>query len=247
MAKEDFCFTYYDGDAARDVAHMTRLCRGAYHDLVIMQRKVGPMTMGQIKMVLSSDFDTCWPLIEFILKTTDDQKYFIEWVEKSVKKSREHSEKQAEKIKQYWEDVKNGKILRNKKSIPQYKNKSDLDIPLEDGNGYGYKDDLKGGTGENFNTMPKPEDCGGLPEITANSVIELIRITKGKSVTANQVKGLWPVFLAQHATGKKYYQNVEAVYSHFINWIRTQNFENGKSITDKGAERLDAMRNYAKR
>lgn len=86
MAKEDFCFTYYDGDAARDVAHMTRLCRGAYHDLVIMQRKVGPMTMGQIKMVLSSDFDTCWPSIEFILKTTDDQKYFIEWVEKSVKK-----------------------------------------------------------------------------------------------------------------------------------------------------------------
>lgn len=87
---------------------------------------------------------------------------------------------------------------------------------------------LKDGTEGNFNTMPKPEDCGQLPEITVGSVIELIRITKGQTVTAGQVKGLWPVFLAQHATGKKYYQNVEAVYSHFINWIRTQNFENGK-------------------
>lgn len=247
MAKEDFCFTYYDGDAARDVAHMTRLCRGAYHDLVIMQRKVGPMTMGQIKMVLSSDFDTCWPSIEFVLKTTEDQKYFIEWVEKSVKKSRDHSEKQAEKIKQYWEDVKNGKILRNKKGIPQYKKQDDLDIPLEDGNGDGYKDDLKGGTGENFKTMPKPEDCGQLPEITIGSVIELIRITKSQMVSSGQVKGLWPVFLAQNTTGKKYYQNIEAVYSHFINWIKTQNFENGKSITDKGAERLNAMRDYVNR
>ncbi len=40
MAKEDFCFTYYDGDAARDMAHMNRLERGAYTDVIISQRKI---------------------------------------------------------------------------------------------------------------------------------------------------------------------------------------------------------------
>lgn len=149
MAKEDFCFTYYDGDSARDCAHMTRLCRGAYHDLVIMQRKVGPMTITQVKMVLSSDFETCWPALELILKQTEDQKYFIEWVENSVKEMRKSSKKQSEKIKKYWEEVKNGTIPRNKKSIPQYKNNNDLEEPLGDEDGDGYKF-LKEGTGENF-------------------------------------------------------------------------------------------------
>lgn len=146
MAKEDFCFTYYDGDATRDMAHMTRLCRGAYNDLVIMQRKVGRMTYKQIKMVLSSDFETCWPAIEMILNF-EDEKYWIEWVENSVNKMREKSKKQKERIDQYWEDVKNGKIPRNTKTGTMVQKNKDLEEPLEDGYGNGI-DNLKRGAGE---------------------------------------------------------------------------------------------------
>ena len=96
-----------------------------------------------------------------------------------------------------------------------------------------------------FNTMPKPEDCGELPEIIAGSAIELMRITKNVTITMNQVYGLWPVFLQQNATGKKYYQNIEDVRSHFLNWIKKQ--EIGKSAPSNGEKKLDAMRDYINR
>jgi hypothetical protein len=137
MAKEDFCFTYYDGDAARDMSHMDRLTKGAYNDLIIMQRKIGRLEMKHIKMVLGSDFEKCWPSLEFILKS-EDGKYWIEWVEISVEKSKKNAEKNAKKIKDYWNSEK-GK--QRKKILNEYKNDTTVQnndtnvIPLEDGNG----------------------------------------------------------------------------------------------------------------
>lgn len=134
MAKEDFCFTYYDGDAARDKAHMTRLCRGGYDDLISMQRKVGHMDLDVIKMVLSSDFDACWKSLQFILKQDNEGKYFIEWVDKSIEKMKINAQKNKKKIDEYWQGVKDGTILRNNKSIQQYKKKDTNVIPLENEN-----------------------------------------------------------------------------------------------------------------
>lgn len=96
MAKEDFCFTYYDGDAARDKAHMNRLERGAYDDIISAQRKRGHLLLEDIKRVLSKDFETCWASLEWILKKDEDGKYYIEWVDKSIDKMRRHSERQKE-------------------------------------------------------------------------------------------------------------------------------------------------------
>lgn len=97
MAKEDFCFTYYDGDALRDMSHMNRLERGAYNDLVLQQRKFGRMTLEQIKKILGKDFDECWPSVNLVL-IFEDGKYFIEWLEKSIVKMKKHSKKQSENV-----------------------------------------------------------------------------------------------------------------------------------------------------
>lgn len=96
MAKEDFCFTYYDGDAARDKAHMNRLERGAYDDIISAQRKRGHLSIDDLKKVLSQDFITCWPSLEWVLLKDQDGKYYIEWVDKSIEKMRRHSKKQIE-------------------------------------------------------------------------------------------------------------------------------------------------------
>ena len=133
MAKEDFCFTYYDGDAAHDMAHMNRIERGAYVDLISAQRKFGHLTKKFIEKVLSSDFEKCWESLEMILKKDADEKYFIEWLDKSLKKSKEHSEIQKKKIQDYWDKKKNS----NTEPIPQYDNGIDLVIPLGYGNGNG--------------------------------------------------------------------------------------------------------------
>ena len=119
MAKEDFCFTYYDGDAARDKAHMSRLERGAYDDLISAQRKRGHLSLDDIKKVLSKDFENCWPSMEWILKKDDEGKFFIEWVDKSLEKMRRQSEVQKEKVNKYWKDKKKdtNHILRSNNSI----------------------------------------------------------------------------------------------------------------------------------
>lgn len=123
MAKEDFCFTYYDGDAARDMAHMTRLERGCYTDVIISIRKFGHITIDQIKKILSRDYEECFPAIELILKKDQEGKYFIEWLENSLEKSKKHSKKQR--------DNRFGKT----KPQPNDNQTTVLVAPLEDGYG----------------------------------------------------------------------------------------------------------------
>jgi hypothetical protein len=123
MAKEDFCFTYYDGDAARDTTHMNRLERGAYHDIIISQRKFGHLTFDQIRKILGRDFTECWNAIQLIMKVDSDEKFYIEWLDNSLIKMKKHSKKQSQNVsKRYQTDTK---------QIPN----TDLVIPLGDGNG----------------------------------------------------------------------------------------------------------------
>jgi hypothetical protein len=76
-----------------------------------------------------------------------------------------------------------------------------------------------------FNTMPLPENFNGLPEIKIGAVIELMKILKQIDVSKSQINGLWSVFKIQNLTGKKYYGSEDDVYSHFINWVKTQNID----------------------
>lgn len=126
MAKEDFCFTYYDGDAARDKAHMNRLERGAYDDLISAQRKRGHLSLNDIKKVLSSDFEKCWNSMEWILLTDDEGKFYIEWVDKSLEKMRRQSEKQRENAEKRWKK-------EDATVMPPHTNGINSGMPLEDG------------------------------------------------------------------------------------------------------------------
>lgn len=124
MPREDFCFTYYDGDAARDKAHMSRLERGAYDDLISAQRKFGPLTLAQIKKVLSRDFEECWPSLEMVMRQQED-KFFIEWVAKSVEKMKQHAKKQKENSLKRWGN-KNQQL-----ALPPSSQTDAMGMPLE--------------------------------------------------------------------------------------------------------------------
>lgn len=146
MAKLDFCFTFYDGDAARDMSHMDRTERGAYMDIIISQRKFGHLSKDQIIKILSKDFEATWGAIEAVLAVDEDGKFFIEWLENSLSKSRSHSVRQTENItKRYQEPT--DPIPDATTSLPEVTKavpKSTKPIPLEDGDGIG----IKGGVGE---------------------------------------------------------------------------------------------------
>lgn len=141
MAKEDFCFTFYDGDATRDASHMNRLERGAYYDLIIAQRKFGRLSIEQIRKILGKDFTEVWPALELSLVCADGF-YFVEWVEKSLEQSRKHSRHQSENGKKGGRPGKNKPEQKPLESQlkPNTNPTESQKKPLEDG--YGDEDVL---------------------------------------------------------------------------------------------------------
>jgi hypothetical protein len=85
MAKEEFYFTYYTNAVLSDTLHMDRLQKGAYHEFLIQQRIHGRLSLNQIKKFLKTDFDYCWPALEFVLQSHEG-KYFISWLDETMPK-----------------------------------------------------------------------------------------------------------------------------------------------------------------
>jgi len=94
-----------------------------------------------------------------------------------------------------------------------------------------------------FINKPKPENFNGLPEIKIGSVIQLFKITKQTDISKQDVSGLWEVFKIQNLTGKKFYEDEDAVYSHFINWSKNQKIENGTDKPTVGTTKFNAGAN----
>lgn len=121
------------------------------------------------------------------------------------------------------------------------------------GNGQGHVKVMEEAFDETKNWNKKPGTDFlemDLNEVKAGAVKELFRITKNHNLTNDQLKSLWQVFKAQNFTGQKFYETPNDVYSHFINWSKTQTVNgthqqsttaNGKRVTkSSGAEQLIA-------
>lgn len=105
---------------------------------------------------------------------------------------------------------------------------------------------------KNFNTKPTVADFNGLPESYYGKSIELVKISKQAEIDIGIVKTMWEIFKVQNLTGKEYYANEGKVYSHFLNWIKKQNFNNGQqsntgsNSTKRGTstDRMEAARKW---
>ncbi len=111
-------------------------------------------------------------------------------------------------------------------SNTEIENESNITIPLG----------IESGERKGFVQFPLPEHFNGLPEIRIGQIKELIGITKKVILTNDDVKGMWTVFKGQNLDGKKYYQDEGAVYSHFTNWMKTQNFKDNAGKSGSNAE-----------
>lgn len=247
MAKEDFCFTYYDGDAARDTTHMNRLDRGAYHDLILAQRKFGHLTFDQIKKVLGRDFNECWPAIELIMKTDSDGKYYVEWLDNSIKRMRKHSTKQSENVSKRYQN--------STKSIPN----PTKGVPLGDGNGNG------NGNGTNGNGNEDSKEDRGVgeetidftqPDVPGDTITFPLDTRPMRQLWAAWKKYRWDVHgLRYRLYGEQAdlsrlqgmtYQQIEETIKQAIagNWKNLYP-EHGKSTTSTGTGKSKQERNAA--
>ncbi len=134
MAGRDPAFLYYDADVALDVAHMDRLERGCYFDLVQMYRKYHGYTMVQIRKILGIDYDRCWNAIELVLVYEEsDQKYHVPWLRQSLEKKAQRNEKQRKNVQTRWDKEKARKAegkSGNTTVIPPYENGNTKNIPI---------------------------------------------------------------------------------------------------------------------
>lgn len=80
---------------------------------------------------------------------------------------------------------------------------------------------------ERMPNMPKMEDVGELPEVKIQSAIEQIKITTQQDVSKKQIIFYWDAWKKQHLTGVKYYPDLDAVHSHFINCAKKEKFSAG--------------------
>jgi hypothetical protein len=226
VAKEDFCFTYYDGDAARDKAHMSRLERGSYDDLIGLQRKVGHFTGDQARKILSRDYEETWPAQEMVLKTDPQGKYYIEWLHNSLEKMRAHSQKQKDKVNTRWGKNKVEQYQDHTAVIPRYNHGNDPVIPLEDVNGNGIEDEEKGGVGEKTNdgefsfSTETP-----LPDITLTAA-EQNQFTQTRNKNTKFLKEQWLTFITERINDppekQRQYRQLSDLTSYYLNWVRNK-------------------------
>lgn len=126
MAK-DPAFLFYPGDWQGGTATLNRHLKGCYIDLLIAQFNNGPLSLDEIKTVLGTDFQQAWPTLKKKFKVTDENLFFNERLATEQKKRAEHSQKQKDRIKDYWDRKKN--VFQNT-AVSTEANTGE--VPLED-------------------------------------------------------------------------------------------------------------------
>lgn len=120
MALEDISLKHNQKQISFDTGRMTRVQRGAYHDLVAYIIQVGHLTLAQIKKVLNEDFEACWDALDLVLKVDEEGKYFIGWIDEAISETIELSIKQKSNIKKRWNRKTESRSKITQKSIPPY-------------------------------------------------------------------------------------------------------------------------------
>jgi hypothetical protein len=66
-----------------------------------------------------------------------------------------------------------------------------------------------------------------------NAAIEYLGITKRKTVSAEFILKLWEVFKVKEFTGKKWYNDENAVFTHFLNSLKYEKIDDAKPAAAK--------------
>jgi len=92
----------------------------------------------------------------------------------------------------------------------------------------------------------KKEDFGELPINNVETIQRFIKVTKNFNIKKDKIDELWQVFKDQILNGENWYASESKVYNHFLNWIKTQKFENNDKRTNQ-EKQIDAMRDFINR
>jgi hypothetical protein len=84
--------------------------------------------------------------------------------------------------------------------------------------------------------FPKAENFNGLDDMKTGQVIEFLKATKGVVLDQEAVGSIWGVFKMKNLTGQKFYKDEHAVYSHFLDSLKYQQFNINKKNTTNATD-----------
>lgn len=105
MAK-DPAFLFYPGDWQGGTMLLSRHQKGCYMDLLIAQFHSGPLSLEEIKAVLSSDFGHAWPALSKKFITNEKGLFFNERMATEIEKRKKFSDSRRKSL-----DIKNGDMV----------------------------------------------------------------------------------------------------------------------------------------
>jgi len=220
----DPAFLFYPGDYLRDTQCLSEKAQVAYDRIMCEHMRNICITQAQLNF--------------FIKRLNEDEKieikniltkmpggFQITWVAESIIQRRLYSESRRKN--------KQGKSKNISKS---YDSHMEIENEIE----------IK----DVFDKFPKNENLDFLPEMKINACLQLLKITRQIDINEKQVLGMWAVFRDQNITGEKFYKSKDDIYSHFINWIKTQKFEDANRTSTNSAKlgtsaaRIEAARKF---
>ncbi|NCT92925.1 MAG: hypothetical protein GXC72_00750 [Chitinophagaceae bacterium] len=143
--------------------------------------------------------------------------------EKRSKAGKTGGEKTQEKNKNFAK----AKTEANDQANTEYEN--DIENDLKRKEGEGRKPDC----------YPGPDQIPELllTDTQIGSICQLFKITKQQKVDNDEVNALFEVFKIQNLTGKKFYADQNDIFSHFLNWCKTQNVTKNEKGNPKNGSR----------
>jgi uncharacterized protein YdaU (DUF1376 family) len=90
--------------------------------------------------------------------------------------------------------------------------------------------------------FPVPNDFNGLPALELGKAKEYIRLTKNADITPEGISAIWELFKIKHLTGKKFYADDRAVYSHFLETLKFEKFDNPKKLNNAYTSRTSGTK-----
>lgn len=230
MAKQPY-IQFYIGDYIKDTRILPLNIRGAWVDLILFMWENEPKgeltgTIEDFSRMMNCSLEEA----NLVIQTLKQKKIFA-WEDLQDGQTRIVSRKQKKmaeisKTRKKVGELGGNPVLVNKK-LTKHNNlvnqKDNLNTEYEYDTEYGKDKEVVKEEETNWPKKPGVESYGlPLPEITEGSVIQFIRLTSGNTPTKEQVESLWDIFKKQNFTGQDFYDSPQKVYSHFINWSKTQ-------------------------
>lgn len=203
MAK-DPAFLFYPNDFDAATKFFTHEQVGAYIRLLIAQFQHGRLSAKQFQHIAGGEDAEL--MAKF--KVDPDGKFYNERLESEIAKRKRFSESRRKNVQN------------------RYKTATSVatsDVHMENENANENKPQFKSTAGGFFAGTEHMELS--LNDVQIGAAIQYLSIGRQIKADPKLVNDLWKIFKIKELTGKKWYQNESAIYTHFMNNLRYEKIE----------------------